>query len=137
MPRVALIALLTTVAVVGSLSASVGVAATPRKVIASYCSPSGDVCYGVVNKSGAVYLEITTAARYFARYRLCVRPPGSGAAARWRCRLQSVRRTGSVWGSSVKFGGRFPYVGPGVYRARWSLGTRRLGPVLRFRLPLR
>ena len=125
-----------------ALAAWAGVAgpadARPRsKAIASYCSPSGDVCYGVVNRGGAVYLELSTAARYFARYRLCVRPPGGGAAGRERCGSFPVRRRGSTWGSSVRYARQFPVVGPGTYRVTWRLGTKPLGPVLRFRLPLR
>jgi hypothetical protein len=112
-------------------------AAPPRKTITSHCSSSGDVCFGVINKAGAVYFEITTAARYFNRYRLCVRPPGTAAAGRWRCGSYPVRHGGPNSVSSVKFAGRFPYVGPGVYRVKWSLGSQALGPTLRFRLPLR
>ena len=112
-------------------------AAPPRKTITSHCSSSGDVCFGVINKAGAVYFEITTAARYFNRYRLCVRPPGTGAAGRWRCSSFPIRRAGPVWSSSVRFAKRFPYVGAGVYRVKWTLGTQPLGPTLRFRLPLR
>jgi hypothetical protein len=41
----------------------------------SYCSPSGDLCYGVVRRRGAIVLRIDTIERYFARYTLCVRPP--------------------------------------------------------------
>jgi hypothetical protein len=89
------------------------------KVIARYCSPSGDVCFGIFNRSGAVYLEISTAARYFRRYTVCVRPPG-----------------GPVWGSSLKYARQFPVVGSGTYRVTWKLGARPLGPTLSFRLPL-
>src|SRR5439155_638750 len=46
--------------------------------LASYCSPSGDVCYGLIRRNGVVGAELTTAAHYFNRYTLCVRPPGSG-----------------------------------------------------------
>ena len=45
--------------------------------LASYCSPSGDVCYGLIRRNGVVRAELTTAAHYFNRYTLCVRPPGS------------------------------------------------------------
>ena len=114
------------------VAASASGAPAPRQVITSHCSASGDVCYGVVSRSGAVYFELTTAARYFLRYRLCVRPP-TGAA---RCRPYSMR-PGRMWASTVKFGGQFPHSGPGVYRVTWRLGSRPLGPTLRFRLPLK
>jgi hypothetical protein len=105
----------------------------PRKVIASHCSPSGDVCYGVVSRSGAVYFDLTTPARYFLRYRLCVRRP-TGTA---RCRTYAMRPGPRMWSSTVRFARQFPYSGPGVYRVTWRLGSNPLGPTLRFRLPLR
>ena len=113
-----------------------GVAAAPAaerpRAVASYCSTSGDVCFGVIDRSGAVYLELSTAARYFARHRLCVRPP-TGVE---RCGSFPVRRRSDGWGSAVKFSRQFPNVGPGTYRVTWKLGAQRLGPTLRFRLPL-
>jgi hypothetical protein len=115
----------------GLVAATASAAPSPR-AIASYCSPSGDVCYGILDRGGAVYLELTTFARYFGRYRLCVRPP-EGAR---RCGSFPVFRRGSLWGSSVKYGRQFPVVGPGTYRVTWSLGSQPLGPTLRFRLPL-
>ena len=109
-------------------------AAPPRAAaVASYCSPSGDLCFGVINRSGAVYLELTTFARYFGRYRLCARPP----AAAERCGSFPIRRQGRLWGSSVRYGRQFTVGAPGVYHVTWRLGAQRLGPTLRFRLPLR
>jgi hypothetical protein len=126
-----------TAAVIAAVAPATATAAAPKRTLASYCSPSGDLCYGVLDRSGAVYLEITTFARYFERYRLCVKPPGTGPTARERCGSYPIRRKGPVWGGQVKFGRNFPNVGPGVYRVTWRLGTQRLGPTLRFRLPLR
>jgi hypothetical protein len=123
--------------VVCGLSAAPGSpAAPPPRTLASYCSPSGDVCFGVINRSGAVYLELTTAARYFGRYRLCVRPPGGGADGLLRCGSFPVLRRASGWGSSVKYARQYPLVGPGMYSVTWRLGAKPLGPTLHFRLPL-
>jgi hypothetical protein len=119
----------------GGLSAGSQAAQQPR-TIASHCSPSGDVCFGVINRSGAVYLELTTAAHYFDRYRLCVRPPGGEAAGLLRCGSFPVVRRGPVWASSVKYARQYPIPGPGTYSVTWRLGTKPLGPTLRFRLPL-
>jgi hypothetical protein len=119
----------------GALAATLAATATaarPRPV-ASYCSPSGDLCFGVIDRSGAVYLELSTFARYFGRYRLCVRSPGAAAD---RCGSYPIRRRGRLSGSSIKFARQFPNVGPGIYRVAWRLGADRLGPTLRFRLPL-
>jgi hypothetical protein len=112
---------------------SLGPAATAPRTIASYCSPSGDVCYAVVDRSGAVHLELTTFAHYFLRYRLCVKPQ----ARPERCRSFPMRPRGEQWASSVRWYRNFPGAGTGVYRVTWKLGTSPLGPALRFRLPLR
>jgi len=117
-------------------AAGTGGAGSRPKTIASYCSPSGDVCIGIVSRSGAVYLELSTAAHYFDRYRLCVRPPGGGAGALVRCGSFPVVRRGSSWGSSVRYARQYPVIGPGSYRVTWKLGEKPLGPTLRFRLPL-
>jgi hypothetical protein len=122
-------------------TSSAGARATaPRSAtIASYCSSSGDVCYGIFNRSGKVYLRITTAARYFKRYNLCVRllPPGSDADHARRCGSFPVfRQGGSTWGSSVNYARQYPVTNPGRYRVNWKLGTSPLGPALQFRLPL-
>lgn len=108
--------------------------AARARPLASYCSPSGDLCFGVIDRTGAVYLELSTFARYFGRYRLCVRSPGAAAE---RCGSYPIRHRGRLWGSSIKFARQFPNVGPGIYRVTWRLGADRLGPTLRFRLPLR
>jgi hypothetical protein len=135
-------------------------AASPTGSIASYCSPSGDVCYGIFNRRGKVFLQITTAARYFNRYTLCVTllPRGDGAEHAQRCgAFPLLRQSGPTWGSSVNFAKQF--VGPaahpstplpGRYRVTWRQVCARcdaraqrhsargtpLGPSLFFRLPL-
>ncbi|MFN2470813.1 MAG: hypothetical protein ABR583_07440 [Gaiellaceae bacterium] len=120
-----------TLAGAATAAAPGGVPAATR--LASYCSPSGDVCYGVFRVQGAVFLKIDIAAPYFSRYRLCVRDP-SGEQA---CRTFSIRaRRGSI-GSSVRWHTNFPRRGSGGYAARWFLagkGHQSLGPRLRFRV---
>jgi hypothetical protein len=130
------IRVVTVIVALGGLLAVAAHAASGTKTIASYCSPSGDVCLGVMNRSGAVYLDLSTVAHYFDRYRLCARAPGGGSAGSLRCASFPVVRRGSEWGSSVKYAGHFPVVGPGTYRVTWKLGAHPLGPSLRFRLPL-
>ena len=137
MARVGVIWALAIVAGASGFAAVDSAAAARPKTIASYCSPSGDICFGIFNRSGAVYLQISTAARYFPRYNLCARPPGGGAAGRERCGSYPIfGSTGGGTSSTVKYARQFPVVGPGVYRVTWKLGSGRLGPTLRFRLPL-
>jgi hypothetical protein len=109
------------------------------KTIASYCSTSGDVCYGIFNRSGKISLEITTAARYFNRYTLCVRrlPPRSTSEYAQRCGSFPVfRQSGSTWGSRVNYARNYPLTFAGTYRVTWKLAGSALGPALRFRLPV-
>jgi hypothetical protein len=109
-----------------------------EKTIASHCSASGDVCYGIFNRSATVYLRITTAARYFKRYTLCVRllPAGEGTEHALRCGSFPVFRQGSTWGSSVNYARQYPVTLRGRYRVTWKLSGRPLGPSLYFRVPL-
>jgi hypothetical protein len=119
-----------------ALVAAPGAPAATVRTLVAYCSPSGDVCYGVVDRGGDIRLELTTAARYFGRYTLCVKPLGGGAAGLRRCGSFPVFRAGGgTWASSVRLRRQFPASQGGVYRVTWSLGTQPLGPTLRVRLP--
>lgn len=128
-------------AVLGSAVAAAGFPVTAgAKIVSSYCSPSGDLCYGVFDRGGRVQLRITTAARYFQRYILCVvLLPRSSAGAEHAPRCGSFpvfRQAGGTWGSTVKYSRQYPVTLPGRYRVTWKLGSRPLGPSLNFRLPL-
>jgi hypothetical protein len=109
--------------------------AAPAKTLASYCSPSGDVCFGIFSRTGRVSLELTTAAKYFKRYTLCVRrvqPAGPQ-----RCGSFPVfKQGGPTWGSRVNYARQYPVKTAGRYRVTWKLGATALGPSLYFRLPL-
>ncbi len=119
--------------VAAALFAAGSVTAGPEpKSIASYCSSTGDLCYGVVNRSGAVSLEISTFAQYFGRYFLCVKPP-RGAST---CRSFPIRKSGPYYVSRVRWHLNFPGRGSGSYEVTWRLKAHPLGPRLKFRLPL-
>jgi hypothetical protein len=113
--------------------AAVAPASSARELrIASYCSPSGDVCYGIIARQGVVRFELTTAARYFNRYLICVRPP-TGAAA---CKSFPVVARGQAFGGVVRWARNFPNRGgPGRYRVTWRLRATPLGRALTFTLP--
>jgi hypothetical protein len=100
--------------------------------VASHCSSSGDVCYGIFkSKLGAVRFQLTLAAKYFARYRICVRPLGQKAT----CKSFRVRKVGANWGGTVSWQKNFPVRGPRRYRVTWKQHGLRLGPSLSFTLP--
>jgi len=126
----------------------------PTRTIASYCSPSGDVCYGIFVRDGKVILQITTAARYFSRYTLCVTrlPRSSNAEHAQRCgAFPLFRGGGGTWHSSVSYVRQFPVVPSGRHEVRWrqvcsrctpqsrrhSAAGQPLGPSLFFRWPVR
>jgi hypothetical protein len=137
--RLAAIALAILPLVLAAATPGAGQAAARPKKIASYCSTSGDVCYGIFKRNGKVSLEITTAARYFNRYTLCVRrlPPRSTPAYAQRCGSFPVfRQGGSRWGSHVNYARQYPLTFAGTYRVTWKLAGSALGPALRFRLPV-
>jgi hypothetical protein len=106
-------------------------AAADQARIKSYCSPSGDVCYGVFQVSGQYRFKLTLAAKYFARYRICVVPLGQTKT----CKSFPVKKTGAQWGGTVIWQRNFPIRGPRRYKVSWLQGTHRLGPVLAFNLP--
>jgi hypothetical protein len=123
-------------ALVLALSVTASASAARPRTLAAHCSPSGDVCYGVVDRGGDIRLELTTAARYFGRYTLCVKPPGTGVEGARRCgRFPLFRAGGGTWASSVRLRRQFPASRGGVYRVTWRLGAQPLGPTLRVRLP--
>jgi hypothetical protein len=127
-----------------ALSAAVAAAAAPvaagEKTVASYCSPSGDICYGVFNRAGKVHLRITTAAHYFGRYGLCVVLLRRGPDPQHALRCGSFplfHQGGGIWASTVRYARQYPVTLPGRYRVTWRSASGPLGPPLFFRLPLR
>jgi hypothetical protein len=96
----------------------------------SYCSETGDVCYGIFKEAGAYRFKLTLAAKYFPRYRICVRRMGLGGT----CKSFPVKKAGAHWGGTVSWFKNFPHV-PARYRVAWLQGTHRIGPPLHFTLP--
>lgn len=95
----------------------------------SYCSASGDVCYGAFKRGAAVSLDITLAAKYFRTFRVCVTPP----RGRSECERFGVRRSGATYGRSVSWNESFTNRGRGTYRVSWHGPDGRLGPSVSFR----
>jgi hypothetical protein len=100
--------------------------------VASYCSESGDVCYGITkDTAGTIRFQLTTAAKYFSRYRVCVRPSGMTA----KCKSFPVKKVAANWGGTVIWQRNYPMRGVRRYHVTWKLGAQRLGPSLSFALP--
>ena len=123
--RLALLAAIPAVALTLLGSAS---AAKPVRV-PSHCSKSGDVCYWIVEAGTSHNLRLTLAAKYFSRYRICVRPQRRAAT----CKSFPVRKAGAQWGGIVNWQRNFPYE-PGRYQVTWRQRLKRLGPPLNFTL---
>lgn len=120
------------VALAAGLAVATPASSAEQARIASHCSQSGDVCYGIFKDgSGLIRFKLTTAAKYFSRYRICVRPLGTSGT----CKSFPVRKVGANWGGTVIWQRNFPGRGPRKYVVTWKLGANRLGPLLSFTLP--
>lgn len=96
-----------------------------------YCSKTGDFCTRTSkNRNGAVYLELTSPS-VSGRYFVCVTTPAGDTD----CRGFTLRRSGDIFISSVRWRANFPDEGTGRYEVAWRLGQQQLGPPLGFRRP--
>ena len=118
-------------ALVAALVAAAPSAAADQTRLKSYCSTTGDVCYGIFRTNGQYRFKLTLAAKYFSRYRICVTPGGQKAT----CKSFPVKKTGAQWGGTVIWQKNYPVHGPQGYRVAWRQGAQRLGPPLTFFLP--
>jgi hypothetical protein len=93
------------VALIAGLAVAPLALSADQAKITSHCSASGDVCYGIFRgKVSVIRFRLTTAAKYFARYRICVRPLGQTAT----CKSFAVRKVGANWGGTVVWQKNFP-----------------------------
>lgn len=98
----------------------------------SYCSPSGDFCYGL-NGDRDPKLMLNMAAEYFPKARICVTPPDGTART---CKTYKVKLHGTIYGVRVRWSAKFPNRGSGKYKVKfYSAGTTSegLGPSVSFR----
>ena len=118
-----------------TLGLTLGLLATPAVAGAhhrptTYCSPSGDICQSTTNVRGERRLQISLAARYFTRYRLCVTAPDDTVT----CRGFRVHQREGIYTSSIRWAAQFPPSGHGKYDVRWKSmpGATRVGRILGF-----
>lgn len=112
------------VALVGALVPAARAGHRPQE----YCSESGDVCQSTKRVDGVRKLTITLAAKYFSRYKLCVKAPDDATT----CKRFKIRDQGNVYGSSVRWRKHFPDAGEGAYTVTWRNGGARVGARLGF-----
>ena len=103
-------------------------AAGKRAVLDAYCSPTGDVCFGVNARPSGIKLEISTPS-FSGQYTLCVRGP-----QRKRCRDFTLESQDGAYFDRVDWARKFGDQGAGRYKAVWKLGVSRLGEALHFRV---
>ncbi len=105
--------------------------AAPDGRVAARCSASGDSCYGIFKDRGDVIrFQLTLAARYYNRYRICVKPPPgvppSGATA---CKSFPVEEDRLAVRRCRDLGTELPPIAsPGRYRVTWTPGVQAVGP---------
>ena len=104
-------------------------APAPAAARSTYCSPSGDLCYGAIGTGAKVNLRLTLMAGYFTRYRLCVTAPDGKRDCR-RFRLHRIEH--GMYDSKIRWARHFPNRGPGRYHARWRYAGGTLGPRVSF-----
>jgi hypothetical protein len=103
--------------------------AAPDGRIAARCSASGDSCYGIFKDRGNVIrFQLTLAAKYYNRYRICVKPPPGSLQPGTTCKSFPVKKTGSLYGGAVSWERNFPGQGSGRYRVTWKPGAQAVGP---------
>jgi hypothetical protein len=100
----------------------------PAAARSSYCSASGDVCYGLSSGSDPK-ISLGLAAKYFDKARICVSPPSGNRT----CGTFAVKRYGSIYGVRVRWSSKFPNKGKGTYKVKFYNGADSLGPAVSFK----
>jgi hypothetical protein len=104
---------------------------TKETVVASYCSPTGDFCHSVADRSGEVILSMGQFPFDSDRYRICVIDPTRTRECetfQW-----SEPRNGYYTGE-VTLLDNFAISEPGTYRAFWTADGYKVGKPLEFRM---
>lgn len=93
-------------------SVALGLAAPAAPAASSWCSESGDQCWGTFKRDGKRYVGVTYAAQYKTRERLCVRSP----KGQRDCVKRKLRRGKSgTYTLNVRWSTTFPNRGKGTY----------------------
>ncbi len=99
------------------------------EVVKSYCSPSGDYCIAVSNRSGRAKLEISTFS--FSTYTVCLKGQGVNSC------LEDITMqpdSEGIYYSRVDVIRKFHPTRAGKYKAGWFVGGSQIGKTLKFAL---
>jgi hypothetical protein len=117
----------TSIVLVAAASAAAFLMPSSASARSTYCSKSGDVCYQA--KGSPIKLRITTAAKYFTRYRLCINNPHG---VRECHRFHMHKAAAGTYSSTVSWPKHYTYGGKGKYHASWYAHGNKLGPSVAF-----
>jgi hypothetical protein len=115
-------------AAASALLLALAAAPAEAKFVDGYCSPTGDFCTSVVDRSGRTFLGISTFS-FTGKYRLCTRIEEDGERD---CKRFRLHKDGDTYRSFVKFSKHFSHEGTGNYCASWHKFGTRLGPQVCF-----
>lgn len=117
------------VSLIASLALFLALASTAdARILASYCSPSGDYCTSVKKVRGQYFTGINTFS-FSGRYRLCARHVQSGQRV---CKSFRLRRRGDNYVSNRNFGADLNPPPNSRYCVTWRKFGSRLGKPLCF-----
>jgi hypothetical protein len=116
------VGVITSLALLTAAAASAEAVYKPKSYIARYCSPTGDLCYGIFRQArlDRIVFQITTQERYFRSYRMCVQAPTDAR----KCRNFPLNPQTPVYGSHIYWRRYFGDHGPGLYRVTLSFRRR-------------
>lgn len=104
---------------------------TKETTIASYCSPTGDYCQKILDRSGDVILQMAQFSFGEGSYRICVEDP----AADKQCEAFKWAPAGeSLYEGVVDLVDNFEVTEPGTYTASWMAMDFEVGKPLSFRM---
>lgn len=91
---------------------TLGVAAPAAPAATSWCSESGDQCWGTFKRDGKRYVSVTYAARYKTSEKLCVKAPTGDRD----CVTRKLKRGKfDTWALTLRWSTNFPNRGKGTY----------------------
>lgn len=104
---------------------------TTETVIADYCSPTGDFCHSVFDRSGDVILSMGQLSFGAGKYQICVSSPSQER----QCEAFQWARAGQgYFEGEVNLEESFDIPEPGTYRAAWSTAGFQVGTPLSFQM---